>query len=244
MNYFKQDIINKVKASIHYNQGMHKIYQEDFINYRGKTTDTKEYYTEVVAEELLRNNILGSMGSIDEIKRESGYKVDSHDGVSHTVESNRKEEIFCKDLFSLSKNGQKHFDEVGRILDYQVPLKNRRSDTGVGKIDLISKTNGQIWLLELKVEDNKETVLRCVLEIATYYQLLSKVKFLESYPEFATHSISDIKIGILVAKGSSQETELDEIKSGGSIRNNLMKIMEILKVEAFTIDKDNVVVRK
>lgn len=244
MNYSKQDIIDKVRASANDNQGIRKIYQEDFVNYRGKTTDTKEYYTEVVAEELLRNNILGSMGSITEIVRESGYKVDSHDGVSYTVNSNRKEEIFCKDLFSLSNNGQKHFDEVGVILDYQLPLKNKRSNTGIGKIDLISKTNQEIWLLELKVKDNTETVLRCVLEIATYYQLLSKVKFLESYPEFALNSISDIRKGILVVKDSSQEAELEEMKCGLSKRDNLSKIMEIIKVEAFTIDINNVVVRK
>ncbi|HZK56354.1 MAG TPA: hypothetical protein VFC84_19530 [Desulfosporosinus sp.] len=244
MNYLKQEIIDKIKASIKENQGIQKIYQERFVNYRGKTTDTKEYYTEVVAEELLRNNILGSMGSINEIVRKSGYKVDSHDGVSHTVGSNRKEEIFCKDIFSLSKNGQKHFNEVGLIIDYQVPLKNRSSDTGVGKIDLISKTKDELWLLELKVEDNKETVLRCVLEIATYYQLLSKTKFLESYPEAATSSISDIRKGILVVKGSSQEAELDEMKCGQNKRDNLKIIMESLKVEAFTIDINHDVVKK
>jgi len=240
-SYSKQEIIDNIKKSI--NSNVKNLYKEKFVNYRGKTNDTKEYYTEVIAQELIQNNIFELMSSIQEVVRNSGHKVASHDGITLKI-TPRKEEIFCKELFSLSKyETMKKFDEIGEILDYQVPLKNKRSDTGVGKIDLISKTENTIWLLELKIETNKESVLRCILEIATYYQLLSNSKFLESYdPEFPSQSIIDIKKGILVAKGSSQENELDEMNCGK--RNNLKNLMKILKVEAFTIDADYNVVRK
>lgn len=235
-SYNKQCVINKVKGSIN---NIQEIYREALINYRGKTSDTKEYYTEVIAEELLKNDISGKMCKIKEIVRGSGYKVANHDGVSLTI-SNRKEEIYCKELYSLSSTKQKCFNEIGMIIDYQVPLKNKQTDK-VGKIDLISKTKDAIWILELKVIDNKETVLRCLLEITTYYQVISKNALIGSYPEFSGYSIGDIRKGILVLKGSSQETELEEMKCGK--RDNLKKLMEILEVEAFTID-DNYDVKR
>ena len=59
----------------------------------------------------------------------------------------------------------------GKILDYQVPLKNKSTDKGLGKIDLISVKESSkpgtkiIYFLELKKDNSKETLLRCLLEV-------------------------------------------------------------------------------
>lgn len=233
MSYSRQYIIDEVNKTLNHVQ---ELYKANFVNYKGKTTDTDEYFTEIAAEELLNQNIFGAMRSINEIVRlrNSGYKVKSHDGINHTENSNRKEEIYCKDLFALSRDGKKIFNEIGTIFDYQVPLKHSRSDIGAGKIDLVSITDDEIWLLELKVEDNKETVLRCVLEIATYYQVLSKSVFIDSYPEYPGHTVDHIKKGILVMKESSQDIELNEMNNGERVY--LKQLMNVLNVEAFIID--------
>lgn len=48
--YKKDEIINKLENL----KDISTLYKEDFINYRGDTTDTKEKYTEVIAEWLIK----------------------------------------------------------------------------------------------------------------------------------------------------------------------------------------------
>lgn len=184
--YTKLDIINEVAVKV---KQIDQLYKSRIINYKGKTVDTDEHFTEVIAEELLKIVIKKRLENIIEMVREKGYRVASHNGVvttEHSEEnSNRKEERYAIQLFNLSKDGIV-FNHIGRILDYQVPLKNSNADKGLGKIDLISVTDDHIFLLEFKIKQNEETILRCVLEIATYYQQLSKSKFLESYSNEAS----------------------------------------------------------
>ena len=177
------------------------------------------------------------MEGINEITRESGYHVKSHNGEVTTGiskdDSNRREERFALDLFNMSKNG-KIFTILGEKIDYQVPLKNKREDKA-GKIDLISKNDENIFLIELKIKDNNETLLRCTLEISTYYQILSKKKFIDSYKDkFGNFTEENIKKAILIAKGSQQYKELTSINNGE--RDNLKKLIDDLEVKIFVID--------
>ena len=48
--YKKDEIINKLENL----KDISTLYKEDFINYRGDTIDTKEKYTEVIAEWLIK----------------------------------------------------------------------------------------------------------------------------------------------------------------------------------------------
>lgn len=208
------------------------------VNYIGKTKDSKEEHSEVIAEELLNLNIRNRISSIAEVIREKGYCIKSHDGRVTTGrskdQSNRTEEWFALELFNQSKNG-KIFNKLGKVIDYQIPLKNKRTDL-VGKIDLISTTEDDVFLIELKTEKNNETLLRCVLEIATYYQILSKPKFIDSYKnEFKHLSEKNIKKAILISEGSSQHNELKCINKGE--KNNLKRIMDELEVQGYVIDE-------
>ena len=79
---------------------------------------------------------------------------------------------------------------MGNIIDYQVPLKGKQSDK-IGKIDLVgySEQNRRFSLIELKYHPSgsQETLLRCVLELYTYYKFLDKERFkadfIENYPD-------------------------------------------------------------
>ncbi len=59
-----------------------------------------------------------------------------------------------------------------RLLDYQVPLKARQSDTGIGKVDILALTSsGRVAVVELKVTTSTskgDTPLRALLEALTY----------------------------------------------------------------------------
>lgn len=172
------------------------------------------------------------------------HKIKSYNGAVTTgiskEDSNRSEERFAIDLFNESKNGRV-FNKLGKIVDYQIPLKNKQGDKA-GKIDLISNKNESIFLIEMKFGNNKETLLRCIFEIATYYQILSKQKFVESYKdEFGGLTEKNIKKAVLISKDSAQYDELKALNNGK--KNNLKKLMETFEVQIFVIDEDNLEVK-
>lgn len=234
--YSRMEIINEVGVRIN---DIDQLYKAKIINYSGKTGDTNEFFTEIIAEELLRLDIKNRMKEINEVVREKGYRVASHNGVvttQHKEEaSNRKEERYAIQLFNWSQRG-KVFDHIGKVIDYQVPLKNSNTDKGLGKIDLISLVEDSFYVIELKIKENKETLLRCVLEIATYYQVLSKAKFLDSYSkEMDTDKM--IKKAVLIVSDSSQHKEMLQLLDGE--RKHLEKLMSALEVQVFCIDPES-----
>ena len=219
--YKKEEIINKLENL----KDISTLYKEDFINYRGDTTDTKEKYTEVIAEWLIKNFNL--FDNINKITRQSSYKVDTHDGKHNNQNSNRLEEIMAIEIFN-----QKSLNILGEVIDYQTPLKDKLEDEA-GKIDIISydKDNKIVYLLELKREDSKETMLRCVLEIFTYSKTLDKDKFLE---DFNLPKDTKIKASPLVFFNGSQYKEM-----AGSDNKYLKDLIKKLEIELFYISKNN-----
>ena len=90
--------------------------------------------------------------------RRNRYFVEGHDGrLSTSGGSNRFEEHLAIALWR--KDGLWPRPSAGgiRLLDYQVPLKARQTDEGVGKVDLLGVTDsGQLAVVELKVKPKEE----------------------------------------------------------------------------------------
>ena len=175
--YSKNEIIKIMKEA---KSDIKNFYKKEFVNYLGVTSDTKEYYTEIIAEWLLDNFYL--FDTIKMISRESSYKVDSHNGIIKDENSNREEEKIAMELFDYSQNKGVTFNIIGKIIDYQTPLKNVQKDD-VGKIDLLAYNEKEktLKILELKKPDSKETMLRCVLEAYTYLKIVDKDKLLKDF---------------------------------------------------------------
>lgn len=203
---------------------MDKFYQESLVNYSGVTSDTEEKYMEIIAAYLLEH-----MELFDQIKtttRQSSYKTDSHKGVQDgDKETNRKEEWLAKKMF---KQTYKH---IGIIKDYQTPLKNSLQDKGLGKIDLIALENDTVSLIELKYKDNKETILRCILEIYTYFKTIDQKKLLK---DFDFKKDSQIVPVVLIFKDSFQYKQLYDEKCP---LLNVQKLMNALGVKVFLIEE-------
>ena len=214
--YSKNEILEEI-------QDMRNFYKRKVVNYRGTTSDSKEYYTEVVAEWILKNIYL--FDYIKPITREKSYKVDSHDGIIKNEESKREEEKIAMKLFDSSQNKGKVFDIIGKIIDYQTPLKNVRGDKA-GKIDLLAyneKENPKtLRILELKRPDSKETMLRCVLEAYTYLKVVDKAKLLK---DFGLPEDTKIKACPFVFYGKEQYKEMQQD------RKHLKELMKNLDVE-------------
>ena len=227
--YSKDEIIKKLEVA---KSEMWKFYSQDFVNYRGKTSDKeRDYYTEITAKWLLDNIEL--FNDIKMISRENSYKVDSHDGKIKNEKSEREEEIIAMKLFDFSQNQGKVFDIIGKIIDYQTPLKNVQTDKA-GKIDLLAyneKENPKtLRILELKKIDSKETMLRCVLEAYTYLKIVDKAKLLK---DFGLPENTKIKACPFVFYGKEQYKEMQED------RKNLKELIEKLEIEVIYLKEEN-----
>jgi len=216
--YSKEEIIKKLEVA---KSEMGQFYSEDFLNYISETSDKEGDYTEIIAEWLLNNIKL--FDEIKPITREKDYKVKTHDGIIKNEESKREEEKIAMKLFDSSKNRGKVFDIIGKIIDYQTPLKNVRGDK-VGKIDLLAYNENEktLRILELKRPDSKETMLRCVLEAYTYLKVVDKAKLLK---DFGLPEDTVIKACPFVFYDGEQYKEMQED------RKNLKELMKNLDVE-------------
>ena len=225
--YSKDEIIKKLEVA---KSEMWKFYSQDFVNYRGKTSDKeRDYYTEIIAKWLLDNIEL--FNDIKMISRENSYKVDSHDGKIKNEKSEREEEIIAMKLFDFSQNQGKVFDIIGKIIDYQTPLKNVQTDKA-GKIDLLAyneKENPKtLRILELKKLDSKETMLRCVLEAYTYLKIVDKAKLLK---DFGLPENTKIKACPFVFYGKEQYKEIQED------RKHLKDLIKKLGIEVIYLEE-------
>ena len=218
--YSKNEILEEI-------QDMGNFYKRKVVNYRGTTSDSKEYYTEVVAEWILKNIYL--FDYIKPITREKSYKVDSHDGIIKNEESKREEEKIAMKLFDLSQNQRKVFDVIGKIIDYQTPLKDIQTDKA-GKIDLLAYNENEktLRILELKRPDSKETMLRCVLEAYTYLKVVDKAKLLK---DFGLPKNTKIKACPFVFYGKEQYKEMQED------RKNLKDLIKELGIEIIYLEE-------
>ena len=225
--YSKDEIIKKLEVA---KSEMWKFYSQDFVNYRGKTSDKEGYYyTEIIAKWLLDNIKL--FNDIKMISRENSYKVNSHDGKIKNEKSGREEEIIAMKLFDFSQNQGKVFDIIGKIIDYQTPLKNVQTDDA-GKIDLLAYNENEktLRILELKKPDSKETMLRCVLEAYTYLKIVDKAKLLK---DFALPENTEIKACPFVFYGKEQYREMQQD------REHLKKLIEKLGIEVIYLEEEN-----
>lgn len=221
--YSKNEILEEI-------QDMGNFYKRKVVNYRGTTSDKeRDYYTEIIAKWLLDNIEL--FNDIKMISRENSYKVDSHDGKNKDNDSNREEEKIAMKLFDSSQNQGKVFDIIGKIIDYQTPLKNVQTDKA-GKIDLLAYNEEEkiLRILELKRPDSKETMLRCVLEAYTYLKIVDKAKLLK---DFGLPKNTKIKACAFVFYGGEQHQEMQKNKE------NLGELIKKLDIEIIYLKEEN-----
>jgi len=211
VKYSIADIVDKIQEAIAKGE---RLYSKPFINYKGATTNG-EKYTEVIAEYLLKNRNAVNSG-IKQITRESSYRVEGHDGMAIRNSTNRLEERIAHKMHN------NEYPNIGNVVDYQVPLKNKLTDTGLGKIDMLSydPSSDTLFIIELKRPDSKDTLLRCVLEAYTYYLTVNEEK-LKS--DFCKYTATVVPL-VLVFEGSLASREYLEKTS------SVKKLMDELDV--------------
>ena len=222
MGYTRKNIIDKCNKAF---EDIKTFYKQALINYGGKTTDTNEYYTEVISEFLI-DNLDEYISGIPQITRETTYRTPTHTG-KVDLTTPREEERIAIEMFNQSKDGNT-YSFIGDIIDYQTPLKNKRTDIA-GKIDLLSYDGKCLRVLELKKPFSDETMLRCVLEGYTYLKTVDTIKLLE---DFELPKETKVLACPFVFKYSKQHQEMLEK------RPYLFKLMDLLESKPYYISKE------
>ena len=229
MEYTEQQTIKKVQKEL---KSVETLYNAKCVNWRGITTDTKEFYTEIIANELLWN--LKEFDKINQITRTSSYCRENHSKITIDLNSNRREEIFAKRIAMME------FSELGVIKDYQVPLKDTLKDIGIGKIDLISFNEDikTLFLIELKCRGNSDTLLRALLESYTYYKIVDKTKLKNDFFSNQENGINPEEISVvptvLITQGCNAFFELGQMELDEMQRLKALSLA--LSIKIFSID--------
>lgn len=225
MGYTEEEIKEKCKSALN---NVESFYAQDFVNYRGKTVDNGKWYTEVVAEFVLKH--LEEFQGIQQIKRESDYRQ-NHTG-EYNDDSNRVEELDAMKMFNQCKNGD-DIGVAGTILDYQIPLKDKETDKA-GKIDLLAVNSEAAYILELKKEDSKETLLRCVLEGYTYKKTVFKSKL---YREYEIKDNLPLRTAPFVYEEGRQWEEYQNLENRPKLKELMEKLDDGYIIKPFFIYK-------
>lgn len=141
-----------------------------------RTTDTQKTFCEVISDTVLAspfnvqedNTCTYNAGSREDKIADLKNKLTNMSEIKEYYGESETKMVHCLCV-------QKNISDY-TTLDFQVPTTNRSSD----KIDLILKKDGVVYMTEVKKFNSDETLLRCVLEIQTYYQKLNK-NFFEKY---------------------------------------------------------------
>ncbi len=222
--YTKDAVIQKCRDWLK-EKDVTKFYTAGIINSRGITSDTKDYYSEIIAEFVLSN--IEIFKSINSITREKSYNTESHNG-EYVKRTKREEEYIAKDMFNECKTGE--YDYIGKIIDYQTPLNNKKKD-GYGKIDLLSYKDDSLYILELKRPNSKspETMLRCALESYTYSKIVNKDALIEDFELSTVIDKNKIYAAPLVAINGTQWEEYTNKEE----HPRLVELMKQLNIKPF-----------
>ena len=179
----------------------------------GKTSDTKEDYTEVVGAFLLENGFIekDNFTGVKQITKKAPYQA-------HTK--------FSPAAFYLSL----HLDEkFGIIVESEIELGNYPDDKA-GIVDLVTykKDTDELNLIEFESDYSENTLLSAALKIQTHYQTIDKEKLVNDFYSKEDSPISSknpqIKKVLVLLKGSNAYKEYQEN------RPNVTKILNELQI--------------
>lgn len=207
-------------------------YQNPLVNWQGRFSDLECLYSDKISEELLQPDNFMKISEIVSVPREKDRPyLPRSDRSPQKGSSNRLEERFAKLLVN------KNLADLGQVFNYQVPLKATRK-TPAGKIDLVTRTAANIFLVELKGPFNRQdTLLRSVLEVWTYSKQICREKFLQEFKaEFpCSFALNDIKPAVLLFPGTLAFEEAEEMTEKGNCnRQHLKALVTKLGVLVFT----------
>ncbi|MFP4333701.1 MAG: hypothetical protein ACLFQJ_10415 [Campylobacterales bacterium] len=207
------------------------LYKQEFITQSINSDYDPCEYCDVLSEFIIDEKVYCDE-KIKKITRKRKYKTVSHDGKTDNNKGAKKEDpdekIVAKKLFN------KDVKNLGTVIDYEVPLKSSNEDSGVGKIDMISKKDKTLYFIELKKQDSKELILRAILELQSYYETCDREKLIKDFS--LEGEITEVKKAILLFKDSKIANMYDELLK--KINSKTIDLMKLLEIEVVIISQD------
>lgn len=189
----------------------------------GKTSDTNKDYSEVVAGFLLENNFIekDKFTGIAQISKKESYTTDKD---------------YSKDNSNLNKIFKKYpqlNQQFGIIIGQSISLSNYDDDKA-GVIDYLTykKESNELFIVQVKPQASKETLLSAVLELQTYYQTIDKEKLVNDLYSVGKISSKNLKIKkelILMCNSAAYNEHKDNVCHMAKLIENLQ--IDILEIE-------------
>jgi len=104
--------------------------------------------------------------------RQSSYKMPFHHGQCdlQTTVAQFTEKRFVRAMYNLHET-----ELLGKMLDYEVPLKAYRTALH-GDVDLLSLDGKSLLIIEVKQHHSRESILKALLQAYTYARLVQEMK--------------------------------------------------------------------
>lgn len=199
------------------------ILKKDWFSVYNWKSLARKGYSEKIAKLLFKN--FGEIQIDCAGLRKNSFRLNSHHGQCQlsTDISQHVEKRFCRALFNL-----KELPLLGKILDYEVPFKEK-SESKHGDIDLLSYKDGKLFVIEAKKIGSSESILKAILEAYVYSKLVYAAKK-TFYADFKIDSGVTIKPVVLTFVNSTSGQQLMGIAQYPNIKalidkinNNLIK---------------------
>ncbi len=227
VKYYSKDVLREMVDSA--SKNMSTFYTRPFINYQGYTAECRTLFDCEFISELILPNHKEWFNQIRPVNRRHGYFQDSHTAENRFSSSNREEEKIAMFYYTNCQEG----DAIGRIIDYQTPLKGKRSDS-VGKVDLLSlDENENVLFLELKKPGSKETLLRCVVEAFSYTRFVNRDAFREDFKNKTQCDYNEIIPCAIFFKDSRPYEDYERVVSG--VFPNMKRLIDALGVRLYCV---------
>jgi hypothetical protein len=191
--------------------------KKDWFSIYNWTSLSRKGYSEKIAK-LLLDEFEGVKISYAGLRKNS-FRLDSHHGQCQlsTDISQHVEKRFCRALFNL-----KELPLLGKILDYEVPFKEK-GESKHGDIDLLSYKDGKLFVIEAKKIGSSESILKAILEAYVYSKLIYAAKE-AFYADFEIDSGVTIKPAVLTFINSTSGQQLMKMAQYPNIKALIDKI--------------------
>jgi len=199
MAYSKSDAVGKIEEAL----------KDPIILYGAKFVDYKEvigndWYTEVVAQELLKEENIAILRNIPKITLNKNYKTNQkQETISCEKPSNIKynRELLAKELYGKTLN------YIGEVLDFATPLENA-SDSKVIDLLTYNKIENTAYINVLKKSGSSATLLKCIIQAYICWKIVDGEKLLSN---FGINS-ANLRKSVLVFKSSTAYGDLHDKK--------------------------------
>lgn len=223
------------------------LYKHPCVKWAKITSDSNKIYTELISEYILNNNIIERYSLLEKSSRKGGYIIDTHDDPI-TVKANIKgyfsEENLAKALVLKYRGSM--YAGLGRIVDFQIPLKspgltNKSINAGLGKIDLVSIDNGVLYVIELKVSSSRETLLRAILEIITYYNIINRDDLRDDMSNKYSEMATNVVPCVFVPKNSVAGKEFEDLPNRPFLKRLIMELHRSCGLKVIVFDESTII---